>query len=67
MEQKKLNELKKGDCFILKPIEEPKENQVWVRDHYNRDDKTFTCHSYDDLNRERFFKSSKVVFVGFTF
>ena len=67
MEQKQLKELKKGEWFTLKPIEEPNESQVWVKDFYNREDKTYTCHCSGDVNRERFFKATKEVYVGFTF
>ena len=67
MEKKQLRELKKGEWFTIKELESPDESQVWVKDHYNRDDKTFTCHCFGDVNRERFFKANKAVFVGFTF
>ena len=67
MEEKTLRELKRGEWFTLKAIEEPDEMQVWVKDHYNRDEKTFTCHCFGDVNKERFFKASKKVCTGFTF
>ena len=31
MEQKLLKDVKKGEFFTKKPIEEPKENQVFIR------------------------------------
>lgn len=62
-----IKELKHGDYFTIKPIEEPKENQVWVRGHYDRVSKTFSALNYADMNKERFFKSDKEVFTDFTF
>lgn len=57
-----LKELKKGAWFTLKPIGEPKESQVWVKGDYDKIDKEFSCYSLDDINRERFFKGSKLVY-----
>lgn len=63
----KVKDLKKGEYFTLKSIEEPKENQVWVRGDYDRSTKTYSATNFSDMNRERFFKGNKEVFVGFTF
>ena len=32
----KIKELKKGEFFTLKPTNEPKENQVFIRGDYDR-------------------------------
>lgn len=57
-----LKSLKKGAWFTLKPIAEPKESQVWVKGDYDKVDKEFCCYSLDDINRERFFKASRLVY-----
>lgn len=57
-----LKDLKKGAWFTLKPIAEPTESQVWVKGDYDRIDKEFCCHSLDDINRERFFKATRLVY-----
>ena len=57
-----LKDLKKGAWFTLKPIAEPAESQVWVKGDYDRIDKEFCCHSLDDINRERFFKATRLVY-----
>ena len=62
-----LRELKKGDIFTLKAIEEPNDSQVWIKGDYDRSTKTFSCINYSDINRERFFKASRVIFTEFTF
>ena len=67
MEKKLVRELKKGQWFTLKPIEEPKDNQVWVRGDYDRVSKTYGANNFDDMNRERFFKGDKEVYVDFIF
>lgn len=67
MLKKLVRELKKGEWFTLKPIEVPKDNQVWVRGDYDRVSKTYRVSNFDDVNRERSFKSDKVVYVDFIF
>ena len=62
-----VKDLKKGEWFTLKPVEEPKPNQVWVRDEYDRTTKTYICYNWDDVNRYREFKGNKEVYTEFTF
>lgn len=62
-----IRELKKGDLFTLKPIDEPKASQVWVRGEYDRSTKRYSVTSWDDVNRERFLKGSHEAFTEFTF
>lgn len=62
-----LKDLKKGEYFTLKQINEPNENQVYIKGDYDRGSKTFSCSKFSDTNSERFIKGSKQVFIGFTF
>ena len=62
-----IRELKKGDWFTLKPIDEPKASQVWVRGEYDRSTKRYSVTSWDDVNRELFLKGSREAFTEFTF
>lgn len=64
---KKLKNVKKGEWFTLKPIEEPKANQVWIKGHYERSEKKYSCYNFDDVCKERFFKSDKIVYCEFYF
>lgn len=64
---KKLKNVKSGEWFTLKPIEEPKANQVWIKAHYVRSEKKYSCYNFDDINKERFFKSDKIVYCEFYF
>ena len=67
MVEKKLKELKKGEWFTIKPIEEPKESQVFIRDDYDRGLKRFLCGKFDDISAYRYFKGEKTVYVDFYF
>ena len=60
----KLNQLKKSDETFFKLTENS--NAVYIINHYNRCDKTYTCENYENGN-ERFIKSNKIIFVGFTY
>lgn len=62
-----IKDLKKGDFFTLKPVDNPKESQVLIRGDYDKASKTYSCCYFDDMNRERFLKGSKVVYIDFTF
>ena len=62
-----VKELKKGDYFTLKPIEEPKESQVYVRGEYDRSEKKYSCYKFSDVNAERFYKGDKEVYTDFIF
>lgn len=62
-----IKELRKGDWFTLKAIDEPKENQVWVRGKYDRTLKAFECYCFGDVNRTRYIKGNKLVYTEFTF
>lgn len=62
-----VKELKKGDYFTLKPIEEPKESQVYVRGEYDRSEKKYSCYKFSDMNEERFYKGDKEIYTDFIF
>lgn len=63
----KIKDLKKGDFFTLKPIEYPKESQVWVLDSYDRYDREWVAIKFSDIGDGRGFKGDKTVYTGFTF
>ena len=64
---KTVKELKKGEFFTLKEIEEPTEMQVYIRGDYIPSEKVYACSKFGDMNYERFFKGNRKVYVGFTF
>lgn len=63
----KLKDLKNGDYFTLKPIAYPKENQVFVKDEYDRRSKRYLCYRYSDVCDYRELKGDKEVFTDFIF
>lgn len=63
----KLKDVKKGDYFTLKPIEFPKETQVYVKGDYDRSDKKYSCCKFSDVNAERFLSGDREVYTEFTF
>lgn len=68
MTSKKLKELKKGEYFTLKPVEEPSEAQVYVKDDYDRSERKYLAMKFTDIwGSGRYFKGDKVVYVDFTF
>jgi hypothetical protein len=60
-----LNQLKKHKEVFFKRKESS--NTIYTINHYNREDKTYSCSNVDDINHEVFIKSTKLVFIGFTY
>ena len=64
---KTLKEIKKGEYFTLKPIEEPKETQVFIKGDYDRSEKKYECGRFDDISYSRYLKPTTKVYTEFTF
>lgn len=62
-----LKDLKIGEYFTLKPIENPKENQVYIRGEYNRTEKKYECGRFDDISYTRYLSGKTEVYTDFTF
>ena len=62
-----LKELKKGEWFTLKPIEYPKESQVYVRGDYERTEKKYSVTKWSDICAERLLKGTTTVYTDFIF
>lgn len=57
-----IKDVKKGVYFTLKEeITRPTESQVWIKSHYNREDKTYTIYNFADINKEKFIKANRKV------
>ena len=67
MVAKKVKDLKVGEWFTLKPIEEPKDSQVYIRGQYDRTERKYDCDKWDDISVNRYFKGDRVVYTDFTF
>ena len=62
-----LKDLKKGDWFTLKPIEYPKESQVYIKGDYDRTDKKYECSKFSDVCYSRMLKGTTTVYTDFIF
>lgn len=62
-----LKDLKKGEWFTLKPIEEPKGSQVFIKDDYDRSEKKYMCGRFDDISYSCYLKGTTTVYTDFIF
>lgn len=63
----KLKELKRGEYFTLKPLQNPKESQVYIRGEYSRSDRGYLCPKFDDISIARILKGDREIFTDFIF
>ena len=64
---KTVKDLKPGEWFTLKPIEEPKESQVYIRGEYDRSERKYECGKFSDISYSRYLKGSTPAYTDFTF
>lgn len=62
-----IKDIKLGDLLTLNAIEEPDENQVWVRGSFDKESKTYSITNWADNCREKFLRPDKEVFTDFIF
>ena len=67
MKAVKLKTLKLNEMFTRKPIENPNMNQVYIKSHYTRENKKYSCIKYSDINSEIMLKGETIVYIDFTF
>lgn len=67
MEKKTIKDLKKGEFFTRKAIDNPTETQVWIRGDYDRTEKKYECTRFDDICRTAYFKGTAPAYTEFTF
>ena len=67
MEQKLLKDVKKGEFFTKKTIEEPKETQVFIRGEYDRGERKYEISRFSDFCNTAYLKGTAKVYTGFTF
>ena len=67
MEEKLLKDVKKGEFFTKKPIEEQKETQVFIRGDYDKSEKKYEISRFSDFCNTAFLKGTAKVYTGFTF
>lgn len=62
-----IRQLKQGDFFTKKPIENPTEKQVFVRGAYDRELRKYEIIRFDDINAVSYMAGSKEIFTDFVF
>jgi hypothetical protein len=60
-----INQLKNNGEVYFKL--QPEANAVYTLNHYDRSSKTYSISPVTDINKERFIKSNKPVFIGFEY
>ena len=59
---KAIKELKHGEYFTLKEIEEPTENQVWIRDDFDPIENEYIYYNFADTSKLKFLKGDMKVY-----
>lgn len=58
---------RKGEFITLKPINEPKENQVYIVCGYDRTQRKYEIQKFSDINSFRYIKGNTEIYTDFTF
>jgi hypothetical protein len=45
----------------------PNSNTVYIVNHYDRTSKSYSISPFEDCNKEKFIKSSRKIYIGFTY
>jgi hypothetical protein len=64
--KEEIRNIKQGEWFTLRHIEEPKPNQVWIRNHYDQSSKTYSISNWS-TGQERFVRADRKAYLNFTF
>ena len=67
LQNMKIKNLTQGDYFTKKPLDNPKESQVWIRGAYDRSQKRYECTRFDDMSTFCYLPGDKEVYTNFTF
>lgn len=62
-----VKELKRGDYFTLKPLEQPRDSQVYVRGDYDRTTRKYCACKFDDISAERLLNGDREIYTDFIF
>lgn len=65
----KLKELKRGEYFTRKPMneQEAKTSQVYIKEDYDRSTKKYWCQKWDDISKGIELKGDTEVYTDFIF
>lgn len=63
----KLKDLKKGELFTLKPVEYPRESQVFIKSDYDRSEKKYWTTKWSDIGDGKYISGNREVYTDFCF
>lgn len=63
----KVKDLKKGEWFTLKPIEQPRESQVFIKSDYDREERKYWATKWSDISDGKYLDGNRVVYTDFEF
>jgi len=62
-----LKELKKGELFTLKPVEHPRESQIYVKSDYDPAERKFWATRWSDIGDGKYIAGNREVYTEFEF
>ena len=62
-----MKELKPGEWFTLKPIQNPRESQVYIRSDYDRSERKYWATKWSDIGDGKFIDGDREVYTDFEF
>ena len=63
----KLKELKKGELFTIKPVEFPRESQIFVKDDYDRSERKYWAIKWSNVCDGKYIPGDREVYTEFVF
>ena len=63
----KVKDCKKGDYITLKPIAEPKENEVYIVCGYDRSERKYELQKFSDISSFKYVSGNTEVYNDFIF
>lgn len=62
-----MKELKKGEWFTLKPIQNPRESQVYIRSDYDPSERKYWATKWSDIGDGKYISGDREVYTDFEF
>ena len=62
-----MKELKKGEWFTLKPIQNPRESQVYIRSDYDPSERKYWAIKWSDIGDGKYIAGNREVYTDFEF
>ena len=63
----KLKDLKRGTWFTLKPVDNPRESQVFIKSDYDRSERKYWATTWSDIGDGKYVSGDREVYIDFEF